>query len=191
MERITYLELAKRFRAHESERPAGHLSANIVFTEDSFNAPFSLAGRTYSVSSNNKAYQPNMGGYSVFGSCVDGSDPLVRLDYYMAEEHGGKNGWKVAYCYMTPEISDGSEHIELDGYVGTWYVIESGNFTAPGSSYAKRCFLLESEQYGDETAHLIVSRVGTVLCDEAYNGFGDLVEAGWSRVSAEEQKTEE
>ena len=37
-----------------------------------------------------------MGGYSIYGSSIDGSDPLVRLDVYMR----GENHWKTEQCYM-------------------------------------------------------------------------------------------
>ena len=97
---MTYAELAAKFRDHESTRPKEHLTGFIVFTEDSFREPYSLESRTYEVSSNNKAYQPNMGGYSIFGTSLDGSDYGIRLDRYMTAEKGGANGWKVDYCYM-------------------------------------------------------------------------------------------
>lgn len=100
MEKITYAELAQKFRAHESTRPTEHLTAHIVFTEDSFTKHYSEESRTYEVSSNNKAFQPGMGGYSIFGSCLDGTDIGVRLEAYMAAEKGGKDGWKVDYCYL-------------------------------------------------------------------------------------------
>ena len=106
MKKISYNELASLFRAQESANvdipynERKHLTGFIVFTEDSFNKPYSLEARTYVVSSDNKAYQPNMGGYSIYGSAIDGSDPLVRLETYMAAEKGGKEGWKVDYCYM-------------------------------------------------------------------------------------------
>ena len=41
-----------------------------------------------------------MGGYSIYASSLDGSDPLVRLEQYMAAERGGKDGWQVERCYM-------------------------------------------------------------------------------------------
>ena len=104
MEKITYAELAAAFRKHEREATDGsHLTGCIVFTEDSFTAPYSLEARTYRVSSNNKAYQPNMGGYSIYGSAIDGSDPMIRLEGYMAAEKGGRNGWRVEYCYLETE----------------------------------------------------------------------------------------
>ena len=101
MQKITYAELTTIFRSHERTATDGsHLTGCIVFTEDSFTRPYSLEARTYRVSSDNKAYLPNMGGYSIYGSAVDGTDPLVRLEGYMAAEKGGKNGWKVDYCYL-------------------------------------------------------------------------------------------
>ena len=100
MEKISYSQLAKVFREHESRNPKESLTAHIVFTEGSFDKLWPLESRTYVVSSRNKAYMPDMGGYSIFGSSLDGSDPYVRLDYYMAAERGGKDGWVVDYCYL-------------------------------------------------------------------------------------------
>ena len=97
---MTYAELAGKFRVHEASHPDTHLTGFIVFTEDSFDKSYSLESRTYRVSSDNKAYRPNMGGYSIFGWAIDGSDPGVRLESYMAAEKGGSNGWKVDYCYV-------------------------------------------------------------------------------------------
>lgn len=96
---MTYRMLKARFREAENNR-SGHLTGYIVFTQDSFTKPYSLESRTYVVSSDNKAFQPNMGGYSIFASALDGTDMGVRLEQYMAEERGGKDGWKVERCYM-------------------------------------------------------------------------------------------
>lgn len=105
MKKISYKEMVKLFCDHESNAHDGsHISGYIVFTKDSFKDYYSLEARTYSVSSNNKAYQPNMGGYSIYGSAIDGSDPMVRLEQYMSAEHGGKNGWKVEYCYLDEDF---------------------------------------------------------------------------------------
>lgn len=100
MEKLTYEELRSTFLAHERTRPKNHLTAHIVFTADSFAEPYPLESRTYVVSSNNKAFQPCMGGYSIFASSLDGSDRGVRLEQYMAAERGGKDGWKVDYCCL-------------------------------------------------------------------------------------------
>ena len=103
---MTYSELEKVFQDHEAEYPKNHLTAHITFTEDSFSEPYSLLSRTYVVSSDNKAFRPNMGGYSIFGSSLDGTDPCVRLERCMAEERGGKDGWKVENCDILEHMRD-------------------------------------------------------------------------------------
>ena len=106
---MSYGELTSRFR--EAERNGGeHLTGYIVFTEDSFTKPYPEAARTYAVGSNNKAFQPNMGGYSIYASALDGSDPMIRLEGYMQSEKGGKDGWKIERCYMK---SDEKEMIDV------------------------------------------------------------------------------
>ena len=85
--------------------PEQHLTAIIVFTEDSFDRQYPRLGRSYITSSNNKAYQPNMGGFSVFASCLDGTDPGVRLEWHM-EAHGNPGGWKVEDCYILEQMRD-------------------------------------------------------------------------------------
>ena len=47
-----------------------------------------------------KAFQPNMGGYSIYGSSLDGTDVCVRLERYMVSERGEKDGWKIERCYF-------------------------------------------------------------------------------------------
>ena len=47
-----------------------------------------------------KAFQSGMGGYSIYASSVDKSDPLVRLERYMRDEQGGSDGWKIERCYI-------------------------------------------------------------------------------------------
>lgn len=94
---MTYGELCAQFRA--AEENGQHMLGYIVFTEDSFDKPYSEMSRTYAVSSNNKAFQSGMGGYSIYGSCLDGTDPCVRLEGYMEAEKGGEKGWKIERCY--------------------------------------------------------------------------------------------
>lgn len=95
---MSYGELTGKFRT--VERKGEHLVGYVVFTADSFDKPYDERSRTYCISSDNKAFQPNMGGYSIYGSALDGSDPMVRLERYMAAEHGGEKGWKVERCYV-------------------------------------------------------------------------------------------
>lgn len=92
---LTYFELADRFRNAESEGKK-HLTGYIVFSQESFNKAYDERSRTYAVSSDNKAFKAGLGGYSIYGSCLDGSDPCVRLDGYMR----GENAWKIEKCYL-------------------------------------------------------------------------------------------
>ncbi len=82
------------------KRAGPHLTGYIVISPSSFTEACSPESRTYAVSSNNKAFQPNKGGYSIYTSAIDGSDPLVRIEQYMSAEQGGANGWQVERCYM-------------------------------------------------------------------------------------------
>ena len=64
----------------------------LVFTEDSFDNPYSLESRSYAFSTENKWFQPYAIGTSLFGYCLDKQDMGVRLDWYLHE-------WKIDYCY--------------------------------------------------------------------------------------------
>ena len=97
---VSYSEMTSKFYEAERSGTGQHLTGYIVFSQDSFNEPYSEAARTYVVSSNNKAFIPGMGGYSIYGSSLDGSDPCVRLERYMQDEKGGADGWKIERCYM-------------------------------------------------------------------------------------------
>ena len=93
--KLTYREMANLF-SKANDRGHKPICGYIVFTEDSFEKQYPFESRTYAVSSNNKAYISGMGGYSIYGSSLDGSDVNVRLEMYMR----GENHWKVDYCYV-------------------------------------------------------------------------------------------
>ena len=95
---MTYGEMRELFRSKEDE--GKHITGYVVFSQESFSEPYSELSRTYAISSDNKAFQSHMGGYSIYGTCLDGTDSCVRLEQYMAAEHGGKDGWKIERCYM-------------------------------------------------------------------------------------------
>lgn len=97
---MTYSEMTAKFYETERSGSGQHLTGYIVFSQDSFKEPYPEEARTYMVSSNNKAFIPGMGGYSIYGSALDGSDPCVRLERYMQAEKGGEDGWKIERCYM-------------------------------------------------------------------------------------------
>lgn len=132
---MTYGELTKRFRAMERSSTGQHMLGYIVFTEDSFTEPYSEEARTYVVSSDNKAFIPNMGGYSIYGASLDGEDPMARLDQCMADEHGGKNGWRVERCHIQEPARE-----MIDVVAGTFFVCDcSGeNFGSLSEDQQKR-----------------------------------------------------
>lgn len=109
---LTYSELADRFRNAESEGKK-HLTGYIVFSQESFNKPYDERSRTYAVSSDNKAFKAGLGGYSIYGSCLDGSDPCVRLDGYMR----GENAWKIEKC----DLKEASREM-LDIICGKFFI---------------------------------------------------------------------
>ena len=100
---MKYREIYNLFCEHERNSPKHHLTAYITFAPESF-APgsnYTERERTYVVSSDNKAFRPRISGFSIFGSCLDGkSDPCVRLDQYIPDAYGGKDGWIVEDCCL-------------------------------------------------------------------------------------------
>ncbi len=151
---MNYGEMVSAFR--EAERSGKHLEGYVVFTEDSFKEPYPEAARTYFISSNNKAFLANMGGYSIYGSALDGSDPMVRLEQYMAAEKGGENGWKIERCYM----KENSREI-LDIIAGTCFLCDCsgedfGSLTEEQANrYAKQFKLPENFIRIGEEIHAI------------------------------------
>lgn len=120
VEKITYAELCRAMRAFneaidkeneelrsKGEKPISrsdrYLKGVIVIKEESFNKLYPLDSRSYVVNNDNKAWISGMGGYSIYGSSLDKSDPCVRLEQYLKYEHGGKDGWEVDYCYIINE----------------------------------------------------------------------------------------
>lgn len=98
--RMTFRELRDLFLEHNKTQLSKTVKAFIVFDEGSWpGCHYSLESRTYKIASNNKAFRTNCCSSSLFGSCIDGSDRNVRLDWYM-EDFGNKNGWVVDYCYL-------------------------------------------------------------------------------------------
>lgn len=102
MKKITWNELTKAMwnfneeRGYTTKGNSERLYGVVVFTEDSFDRPYSEKARSYEFCSDNKAFLPHQHSNSIFADCYDGTDLGVRLDWYM----GGKDGWKVEYCYL-------------------------------------------------------------------------------------------
>lgn len=92
---LSYKEMTDIFKQinQDSGNP---VSGYIVFAQSNFAKPYSVESRTYEIGSNNKAFILGMGGYSIYGSSIDGSDVGVRLDRYMRAD----DPWKIERCYM-------------------------------------------------------------------------------------------
>ena len=103
MEKITYaqfVEAMRNFNKTEAFTTKGTqkvLKGVIVFTEDSFDKPYTETERSYMTTSDNKFFFSNMISNSIYADCLDGKDLGVRLDWYM---YGNDDNWKVDYCYL-------------------------------------------------------------------------------------------
>ena len=60
------------------------------------------------------------------------------------------------------------EGIIVQSHIGTWYAIDHAVYDD------KIYFLLEHEEYGDETSNIIIDLDGNVILDNVFNGFDDL-----------------
>lgn len=109
---MEYTLLKELLYKHECKHSRTHLTAFLTFSSfgPGNKKEYPWESRTYLVSSDNKVFQPNKGGYSIYGSCLDGTDQCVRLEQYIREEYGGEDGWVVADCgivgYLLIECSD-------------------------------------------------------------------------------------
>ena len=157
---MTYPELRTIFREWERNCPEEHLTAHIIFTVDSFDREYPLLSRTYAVSSYNKAFRPNMGGYSIFGDSLDGTDLGVRLEGYMAEE-GNPGGWKVEDCYILEQMRDAAAISNLSR-------VEQGDGTVC-------CFFGDTTIRAEETIEDGKLRLTPISGDQVGpDGWGDL-----------------
>ena len=78
------------------------------------------------------------------------------------------------------EITADSDELIIDGYEGTWYVVDTE--TVDG----RKLFLLESENYGDETAGVIIDKDRNVIMSDVWNGFSDYHEK-YDNITPEEK----
>lgn len=110
---MLYNELKEIFIKHEAEHPTEHLTAYITFSSfgPKCRTQYTERGRTYIISSDNKAFQPNKGGYSIFGGCLDGTDPGVRLDKYMQDECPDGTWIVEKCCLVTYALQETKERV--------------------------------------------------------------------------------
>lgn len=109
MEHMTYLEAKQYLRdfnikhnitSKGSDGPTCTMVA--VISADSFTKEYTFEERSYVFTNKEKVFIPGQLGYSIFATSLDGSDHC-RLEMYLADEQGGKDGWKVEYCYVKSE----------------------------------------------------------------------------------------
>ena len=68
------------------------------------------------------------------------------------------------------------EGIKVNGYRGTWYVVEQDVFHRPMETGVEDIpvLFLEHEKYGDEAAWIIIDENGDVILEDVWNGVDDL-----------------
>lgn len=97
--RLTWAEFTKTMcRFNEETNEEETLTGTVVFADLGALAGEPMLRRSYRINNHNKAWISGMGGYSIYGSSLDGSDPCCRLDYLMREECG--KVFTVSYCYF-------------------------------------------------------------------------------------------
>lgn len=69
------------------------------------------------------------------------------------------------------------EGIKVSGHFGAWYVINEATY------FGSTIYLLEHEQYGDETCGVIVDENNNLILDDVWNGFLDYEESQIYEVS--------
>lgn len=100
------------------------------------------------------------------------SELISGIDTYFAEiiKERGMDIATAAPDIGKGAITEGSSNIEVEGHIGTWYVIDTDKIN--DTAY----FLLEHEEHGDEAACVIVDSDGKLVLDDVWNGFDDLKE---------------
>ncbi len=97
VDRITFRQLCENMKDHNRrfDGEKSTLSGIIVYSQDNFTVPYTEEQRSYRVWNSNRMFQSGKISNSLFGDCIDGSDPGVRLDSY---------DWDIDYCYMENNV---------------------------------------------------------------------------------------
>lgn len=98
---------------------------------------------------------------------------LLTVREFMEEQEHKKNGL----------IHGDSDQIAVEGHIGTWYAIDE---TEVGG---EKFFLLEHEEYGDETACVAVNEQGKLVAEDLWNGFDEDFQDAVKEYFAEKNPT--
>ena len=110
------------------------------------------------------------GNYAIAREIVENKTTAATFEEIEEIEKKLDSGMSIGEIEEIEEIEEtitsNSDGIEIDGYIGNWYVIDKYN----------GLYLLEHETYGDETEHLIVDGYGNIIKNDVWNGFDDLID---------------
>ena len=98
---------------------------------------------------------------------------LLTVREFMKEQEEKNNGL----------LHGDSDHITVEGHVGTWYVVDE---TEVGG---EKFFLLEHEEYGDEAACVAVNEQGKLVAEDLWNGFDEDFQDAVKEYFAEKNPT--
>lgn len=99
---MPYEELKDLFRRTEQE--GKHIVGYVQIAAKGSLSGYFKDSLTYAISSDNKAFKEDVGGYSIFASSIDGADFNVRLENYLKAERGGENGWEIERCFVKENV---------------------------------------------------------------------------------------
>ena len=129
-----------------------------------------------------KVLLPHIGLYS-YGQALQEECKVVLTDYGSVERL-----YDPTLAEQEP-ITRESSAIELNGYVGTWHVVDEAICAPDNSGDPFKCFLLENDQFGSTVGKIIVGERGDTLLDYVWDGFEEQKEAGWTVQEPAQEQT--
>ena len=78
-----------------------------------------------------------MGGYSIYGASLDGVDPCLRMEGLMADEMGGKDGWKIEKCFLIEDSREVADIIHGDFFIARSNVADEKYSSLSGEQLLK------------------------------------------------------
>ena len=94
-----------------------------------------------------------MGGYSIYGASLDGVDPCLRMEGLMADEMGGKDGWKIEKCFLMEDSREVADIIHGDFFIARSNVVDEKYSSLSSEQLLKYKRLFRYPERFHETAH--------------------------------------